>query len=312
MKSPPFSSHPSYGDASSSMCQWDGDPVDCSRLSAIMRYAGFDRNGNPNFEIIAGRDTGITRYTIVREWVPGSRNNSRVTETDENGKVTNAPGLWSEPAAISGHWQITGFYGLEFLSHAPQSTTKNPCDETLRKTFGNKFTVAAGNGEEPVDLPDRAKRNRGGNVAGRPQEWPHLFGYSAHFYAFSDTKKLGFAHGDIYVPDRFTAHGAFTSDGHWFYYPKLGNQTNVTLLVMHIQNFGIRRGVRNEAGSVLIGQTSNGGGAPGYIHSHLELHRGRGIPNASFKEFPDDLARSRENQRLRNQSRVFFPRAFCN
>ena len=197
--------------------------------------------------------------------------------------------------------QATGIF------HEIVHLRQNPCDETLGKTFGDRFTVAAGNGVEPAALDDRFENQRGGNLSGKPSQWPHLFGYSAHFYASSDTESLGFAQGNIYVPNGFTDHAAFTSDGHWFYYPK----TNVTLLVMHIQNFGIRPNVRNEARSVLIGQMSTGGGGPGYIHSHLELHRGRGVPNASFKKFPDENKRRLENQRLRDNTRVFFPSAFC-
>lgn len=53
----------------------------------------------------------------------------------------------------------------------------------------------------------------------------------------------------------------------------------MTLAVFHVGNFGIQRNNTNDAGSVRIGTSGGlGGDTVGYRHSHLEVHRGRGLP----------------------------------
>jgi hypothetical protein len=56
-----------------------------------------------------------------------------------------------------------------------------------------------------------------------------------------------------------------------FYYPRLGNLTDVTLAVFHIADFQMT----NEGGRVRIGSIGGpGGSSASYKHSHIEFYRG--------------------------------------
>jgi hypothetical protein len=61
-----------------------------------------------------------------------------------------------------------------------------------------------------------------------------------------------------------------------FYYPKLGNLTDVTIAVFHVANFHLSY----EGGRVRIGNIGGPGGSIGsYKHSHIEFYRGNtGLP----------------------------------
>src|SRR5581483_1902795 len=61
-----------------------------------------------------------------------------------------------------------------------------------------------------------------------------------------------------------------------FYYPKLGNFTDVTLVVFHVSDFQIS----NDGDRVRIGNLGGpGGSSPLYKHSHIEFYRGNtGLP----------------------------------
>ena len=62
-----------------------------------------------------------------------------------------------------------------------------------------------------------------------------------------------------------------------FYYPRLGNLTDVTLAVFHVSNFQIN----NEGERVRIGNIGSPGGSSAlYRHSHIEFYRGNtGLPS---------------------------------
>ena len=66
-----------------------------------------------------------------------------------------------------------------------------------------------------------------------------------------------------------------------FYYPKLGNLTDVTLAVFHVADFEIRP----EGDRVRIGNIAGMGGlTPLYRHSHIEFYRGNtGLPPAEVR-----------------------------
>jgi hypothetical protein len=61
-----------------------------------------------------------------------------------------------------------------------------------------------------------------------------------------------------------------------FYYPKLGNLTDITLAVFHVADFQIV----SEGDRVRIGNIGGpGGSSPLYKHSHIEFYRGnRSLP----------------------------------
>ncbi|HEX3231258.1 MAG TPA: hypothetical protein VHQ95_19925, partial [Pyrinomonadaceae bacterium] len=66
-----------------------------------------------------------------------------------------------------------------------------------------------------------------------------------------------------------------------FYYPRLGNLTDVTLAVFHVANFQMVP----EGNRVRIGNIGGpGGSSPLYKHSHIEFYRGnRGLPSAAAR-----------------------------
>ena len=109
-----------------------------------------------------------------------------------------------------------------------------------------------------------------------------------HLYGSADGKK----DTTIYVPAGFKSHKNIggTSGAVAFFYEKLGNLRNVTLVVRHVANFQLGP---EEGGRHAIGQT---GGldqghpqGPTYRHAHLELFKGNwlgkpgGAPSASTR-----------------------------
>jgi hypothetical protein len=78
----------------------------------------------------------------------------------------------------------------------------------------------------------------------------------------------------LYVPAGFTQHSdqpSPTDAVMTFYYPRLGNLTDVTLAVFHVADFQLT----NEGNRVRIGSIGGPGGATAaYKHSHIEFYRG--------------------------------------
>src|SRR5260370_121684 len=107
-----------------------------------------------------------------------------------------------------------------------------------------------------------------------------------HFSSAIHLYGSGAGRGDspLYVPAGFTSHSAQPSptDGVvTFYYPRLGNLSDVTLAVFHVANFQIS----NEGERVRIGNIGGLGGATlAYKHSHIEFYRGHaGLPPLSAR-----------------------------
>jgi hypothetical protein len=153
-------------------------------------------------------------------------------------------------------------------------------DKMLAHVFGGASAVAGANGFEPAGLAGSYPLYRGDIVGddGRPRRG-HL-SYAMHLYGNAD----GSGDSALYVPAGFTSHSAQPSptDGVvTFYYPRLGNLTDVTLAVFHVADFQIR----NEGNRVRIGNIGGPGGAtPAYKHSHLEFYRGNaGLPALSAR-----------------------------
>ncbi len=101
-----------------------------------------------------------------------------------------------------------------------------------------------------------------------------------HLYGSAD----GSGESPLYVPEAFTSHSAQPSptDGVvTFYYPRLGNLSDVTLAVFHVADFQLT----NEGGRVRIGNIGGPGGSSAlYKHSHLEFYRGNtGLPPLSAR-----------------------------
>ncbi len=87
-----------------------------------------------------------------------------------------------------------------------------------------------------------------------------------------------------YVPAGFISHTSVptpTDAAVTFFYPRLGQLTNVTLAVFHVANFHLSE----EGQRVRIGNIGGpGGSAGGYRHSHIEFYSGNtGLPSPSAR-----------------------------
>ena len=101
-----------------------------------------------------------------------------------------------------------------------------------------------------------------------------------HLYGSPD----GRGDSALYVPAGFTSHSSEpspTDAAVLFYYPQLGNLTDVTLAVFHVADFQITaEGDRIKIGSI----GGPGGSSPLYKHSHIEFYRGNtGLPAAAAR-----------------------------
>lgn len=153
-------------------------------------------------------------------------------------------------------------------------------DKLLAHIFGGPNAVAAGNGFEPDGLAAAYPLYRGDIMGDDGVERRGHLSYAMHIYGSAD----GTGDSPLYVPAGFTAHSAQPSptDGAvTFYYPKLGNLSNVTLAVFHVADFQIS----DEGARVRIGKLGGpGGSSPLYKHSHIEFYRGNtGLPPLSAR-----------------------------
>jgi hypothetical protein len=210
--------------------------------------------------------------------------------------VACAPGQDGGPMELT-HGREDGF-SPRLANPADRPGGTGACDRQLATVFGGPDTTAAASGFEPALGGSAAKMSgldRSLAVGPTPNEWGHLFGYSMHIYAGSPA---GAAQATLYIPSGFTKHTLPNGkDGvSLYYYPALGVAQNVTLAVYHLDDFGIENNNRNSAGSIRIGRLGGpGGDGADYIHSHLEVHRGWGLPTLE----------------KRNETRVFFRDVFC-
>jgi hypothetical protein len=102
-----------------------------------------------------------------------------------------------------------------------------------------------------------------------------------HLYGSAD----GSAETELYIPAGFTTHSGEPSPTDavmTFYYPRLGNLTEVTLAVFHVRNFQLSYvGERVHIGSI----GGPGGSVASYRHSHLEFYRGNtGLPSLAERQ----------------------------
>lgn len=164
---------------------------------------------------------------------------------------------------------------------AAYTTEMAVADQLLAKIFGGPGAVAAASSFEPAGLSNQypfyrgdIRGDNGGILTG------HL-SHAMHLYGSSD----GRGETSLYVPAGFTSYSGLptpTDAAVTFFYPRLGNISNVTLAVFHVANFAISK----EGGRVRIGTVGGRGGSYAfYKHSHLEFYRGNtGLPSASARQ----------------------------
>lgn len=154
-------------------------------------------------------------------------------------------------------------------------------DRLLAKIFGGAGAVAAANSFEPAGLSNQYPLYRGDIVGDNGRILTGHLSHAMHLYGSFD----GMGETSVYVPNGFASHSGTptpTDAAVTFYYPRLGNFSNVTLAVFHIANFRII----HEGERVRIGTVGGRGGSYAfYKHSHIEFYRGNtGLPSASARQ----------------------------
>jgi hypothetical protein len=148
-------------------------------------------------------------------------------------------------------------------------------DKFLAGIFGGPNAIAAGNGFEPAGLGASYPLYRGDITDDKGKIRRGHLSFAMHLYGSFD----GTGNSPLYVPPGFTSHSGEPSPKDavvTFYYPRLGNLTDVTLAVFHVSDFQIS----NEGERVRIGNLGGPGGeSTFYKHSHIEFYRGNsGLP----------------------------------
>jgi len=154
-------------------------------------------------------------------------------------------------------------------------------DKLLAQIFGGPNAVVGGNGFEPAGLAASYPFYRGDIVGYDGKIRLGHLSHALHIYGSPD----GRGDSALYVPAGFISHSSEpspTDAAVLFYYPKLGNLTDVTLAVFHVADFQIV----NDGERVRIGNLGGpGGSSPLYKHSHIEFYRGNvgSLPDAAAR-----------------------------
>lgn len=154
-------------------------------------------------------------------------------------------------------------------------------DQSLADIFGGPGAVAAANGFEPRRLGQQYPFYRGDFIGGDGRLRRGHLSYAMHLYGSND----GTGETTLYIPAGFTSHSSEpspTDAAMTFYYPRLGNLTDVTVAVFHVADFCLV----HEDGRVRIGKVGGrGGSTASYRHSHLEFYRGdTRLPSGAARE----------------------------
>jgi hypothetical protein len=211
--------------------------------------------------------------SITQTWGPGAIKKQTWAIADHPVRTRTVPQLTPAGAVMTKH--------IPTNARTPAYTTAMAAsDLRLATIFGGPGAIAAANGFEPAALASQYPLYRGDLVDedGRIRRG-HL-SYAMHLYGNAN----GTDDTTVYIPSGFTSHSSTptpTDAAITFYYPRLGNLTNVTLAVFHIADFHLSF----EGDRVRIGTTGGRGGSIGcYRHAHLEFYRGdTGLPSASSR-----------------------------
>lgn len=150
------------------------------------------------------------------------------------------------------------------------SAAMGESDKLLAQIFGGPDAVAGANGFEPSGLGAQYPLYRGDIIGDDGKLRSGHLAHAMHLYGSPD----GRGDSPLYVPAGFTSHSGEpspTDAAVLFYYPRLGNLTDVTVAVFHVANFQITY----EGDRVRIGNLGGPGGSSElYKHSHIEFYRG--------------------------------------
>ena len=153
-------------------------------------------------------------------------------------------------------------------------------DKLLAQIFGGPNAVVGANGFEPAGLAASYPLYRGDVMGDDGRVRRGHLSYAMHIYGSAD----GRGDSPLYVPAGFTSHSSEpspTDAAVMFYYPRLGNLTDVTLAVFHVADVQLTP----EGERVRIGNLGGPGGSSAlYKHSHIEFYKGNvGLPAAAAR-----------------------------
>lgn len=153
-------------------------------------------------------------------------------------------------------------------------------DSRLASIFGGPGAIAAANGFEPRALGNQYPLYRGDLISDDGRTLRGHLSFAMHLYGSAD----GTGEMELYVPSGFISNSSEptpTDAAITFYYPKLGNLTDITVAVFHVANFHLSY----EGARVRIGNIGGRGGSIGsYRHSHIEFYRGNtGLPSTAMR-----------------------------
>lgn len=211
--------------------------------------------------------------SITQTWGPGSV--KRQTWPIADDAISTRPAVDFIPA------------GAELAKHIPTNAltpaytrAMAASDLMLAAIFGGPGAVAAAHGFEPVGLASQYPLYRGDLIGDDGKMRRGHLSYAMHLYGSAN----GTGDTELYVPSGFISHSSTptpTDAAVTFYYPRLGNLTDVTLAVFHVANFRLSY----EGERVRIGNTGGRGGSIAcYRHSHIEFYRGdTGLPSSASR-----------------------------
>ena len=200
---------------------------------------------------------------ITRTWVVGEE-----ASEDDSVRYAHAVGV------KSGKFLPANALVREYTSEMAD------CDRLLARIFGGPNAVVGANGFEPAGLGASYPLYRGDTLGDDGKVRRGHLSYALHMYGSPD----GRGDSPVYVPAGFTSHSSEptpTDAAVTFYYPKIGNLTDVTLAVFHVSDFQIT----SEGDRVRVGNIGGpGGSSPLYRHSHIEFYKGNvGLPAAAAR-----------------------------
>ncbi len=237
------------------------------------RQASLDEIDDGSGRRIEFNYTGDYVSAITQMWGPSAIKKQTWAITDDRTFAAQPITSSSSTATVAKHIPSNAIKSSYTVQMAA-------CDLTLARVFGGPGAVAAANGFEPNQLGSEYPLYRGDLIGDDGILRRGHLSFAMHLYGSAD----GTGESALYVPAGFTSHTSMptpTDAAVMFYYPRLGNLTNVTLAVFHVANFHLS----NEGERVRIGNIGGPGGSVGsYRHSHIEFYRGNtGLPSAAAR-----------------------------
>jgi len=230
--------------------------------------------------------TNLYVSSITQTWGPGSqRKKTWAIDTDANNAHTDtlavsvAPVNFAHARPALASPAIAKRIPTNAIS--PKYTDAMAhSDSSLANIFGGAGATAAANGFEPAGLGNQYPLYRGDLIGDDGVVRRGHLSFAMHLYGSAD----GTGAMSLYVPAGFTRHSnepSPTDAAVTFFYPRLGNLTNVTLAVFHVANFKLEvEGERVKIGDI----GGRGGSVASYKHSHIEFYRGdTGLPCSSAR-----------------------------